>query len=389
MPELSVLILTTDEDQRTLLPLLVDGTAIAKTVNTIFGFPEGTTDAVVRRIKDSRADVTLIDIPPRDSGAALRAIELLRVVSPETTIFAIGEMSQPHVIVNAMRAGAREYLERPTSTHLLLEALARLTSAQRKAHANSTRGKVFTVINAKGGSGATTIAVNTALALQALHGNVALVDVATLGHAALHLNLKPGFTLSDALHNLHRLDGTLLEGYMGRHERGLHLLAGPTEPSVTSGASAEFARLFDLLVLQYGHVVVDASSRLDPVTRVICDLSDHVLLVAQADVTSLWSAQKMQSFLADSDRLSLVLNRFRKIPGFSESDVESATQTKLIWKVPNQYALIAQGIDRGIPVTEQNHSEIARSFIGLASALTPREEEETTKRKTWSLFRSA
>src|SRR5437899_4821109 len=232
MPELSVLILTTDEDQRTLLPLLVDGTAIEKTVNTIFGFPEGTTDAVVRRIKDSHADVTLIDIPPRDSAAALRAIELLHTVSPETTIFAIGEMSQPHVIVNAMRAGAREYLERPTSTHHLLEALARLTSAQRKAHANSTRGKVFTVINAKGGSGATTIAVNTALALQALNGNVALVDVDTLGHAALHLNLKPGFTVMDALRNLHRLDGTLLEGYMGRHERGLQLLAGTTETTV-------------------------------------------------------------------------------------------------------------------------------------------------------------
>jgi len=73
MPELSVLILTSDEDQRTLLPILVDGTAIARTVNTIFGFPLGTTDPVVRRIKDAHADVILIDIPPRDSATALRA----------------------------------------------------------------------------------------------------------------------------------------------------------------------------------------------------------------------------------------------------------------------------------------------------------------------------
>jgi pilus assembly protein CpaE len=389
MPELSVLILTTDEDQRTLLPVQVDGTAIAKTVNTIFGFPVGTTDPVVRRIKESHADVVLVDIPARDSASALRAIELLHSVMPQTTIFAIGDMSQPQMIVNAMRAGAREYLERPTSTHNLLEAMARLTSAQRKAHANSSRGKVFTVINAKGGNGATTIAINTALALQALHGNVALIDVAPLGHAALHLNLKPAFTVMDAIHNLHRLDGTLLEGYMGKHERGLHLLAGVTEPTTQEASSAEFARLFDLLVTQYGHVVVDASSRLDVVTRVLCDLSDQVLLVAQADVTSLWSAVKVQGFLGDHDRIRLVLNRFRKIPGFSEADVESATQAKLLWKVPNQYALIAQGIDRGSPVTEQNHSEIARSFVGLASALTPREAEETTKRTMWSLFRSA
>src|SRR5437879_9893767 len=170
MHDLSVRIRTSDEDHRTLLPILVAGTAIARTVNTIFGFPLGTTDPVVRRIKDSHADVILIDIPPRDSSTALRAVELLHTVFPDTTIFAIGEMSQPQTIVNAMRAGAREFLERPTSTHNLLEALARLTSAQRKAHANSTRGKVFTVINAKGGSGATTIAINTALALQSIHG---------------------------------------------------------------------------------------------------------------------------------------------------------------------------------------------------------------------------
>ncbi|MCU1310636.1 MAG: hypothetical protein JWO20_1761, partial [Candidatus Angelobacter sp.] len=109
MPELSVLVLTTDEDQRTLLPVQVDGTAIAKTVNTIFGFPVGTTDPVVRRIKESHADVVLIDIPPKDSATALRAVELLHLVMPQTTIFAIGEMSQPQTIVNAMRAGAREY----------------------------------------------------------------------------------------------------------------------------------------------------------------------------------------------------------------------------------------------------------------------------------------
>src|SRR2546428_10403939 len=99
MPELSVLILTNDEDQRTLLPILVDGTAIARTVSTIVGFPVGTTDPAVRRIKDSRADVILLDIPPRDSGPALRAVELLHMVLPQTAIFAIGEMSQPQVIV--------------------------------------------------------------------------------------------------------------------------------------------------------------------------------------------------------------------------------------------------------------------------------------------------
>ena len=48
---------------------------------------------------------------------------------------------------------------------------------QRKVNREGTSGKVFAVVNAKGGSGATTVAVNLALALQSAHGNTALVDL--------------------------------------------------------------------------------------------------------------------------------------------------------------------------------------------------------------------
>jgi len=46
------------------------------------------------------------------------------------------------------------------------------TTAQRRVQKEGPRGKVFSVVNAKGGSGATTVAVNLSLALQAAHGEV-------------------------------------------------------------------------------------------------------------------------------------------------------------------------------------------------------------------------
>ena len=104
-------------------------------------------------------------------------MELSHQEMPDTALFAIGSMTQPQVIVSAMRSGAREFIERPTTTTDLLEAFVRLSTAQRKGRAKGHAGKVFTVVNAKGGSGATTIAVNMALALQAAHGSVALVDI--------------------------------------------------------------------------------------------------------------------------------------------------------------------------------------------------------------------
>jgi pilus assembly protein CpaE len=244
------------------------------------------------------------------------------------------------------------------------------------------------VVNAKGGCGATTIAVNTAVALQAAHGNVALVDMAPLGHVALHLNVRPTFTVADALQNLHRLDGSLLDSFMARHSDGLHVLAAPSHPMSTETLTSECARLFDLLVTHYRVVVVDASSRLDASLRLICDLSETVLMVTHTDVASLWSAARVQEFLGEGggERLRLVLNRFRKIPGFSESDAEKVTGAKLLWKLPNHYPAASSAIDRGSPVVVQNHSELARSFAGLAGALTT---AKTEPRKSWSLFRSA
>jgi pilus assembly protein CpaE len=389
MPELSVVIVASDSEQRAVLQVLVDGTSVARTAHTCASFPVAATDPVTRRIQAANADVVLVDIPADNASHALHAIELLHQELPDSALFAVGSLSQPQVIVNAMRAGAREFVERPTSTTDLLEAFVRLTTAQRKSRRDEMRGKMFTVVNAKGGSGGTTVAVNLALALQAAHGSTALVDIAPLGHCALHLNLKPLFSVGDAIRNLHRLDSSLLESFMTRHAGGLQLLAGPTTPVPAEPSNAEFAKLFDMLIGHFRYVVVDDSSRIDATTRLVSNLANIVLLVAHTDVASLWSAARVQQYLSESgsrDKVQLILNRFRKIPGFSDIDAEAAAGIKLLWKIPNQYFAVSTAIDRGVPLSQHNNTEIARSFAGLAARLT--EDDLDVKRKAWSLFKT-
>ena len=389
MPELSVVIVATDNEQRAVLQVLVDGTNVARTVHSCASFPVAGSDPVTRRVRAANPDVTLVDIPSDAPQMALRAIELLHQEMPDSAIFAIGMLTQPQLIVNAMRAGAREFIERPTNTTDLLEAFVRLTTAQRRVRQEGPRGKVFSVINAKGGNGATTVAVNLALALQSAHGQTALVDMAPLGHAALHMNLKPVFNVTDATRNLHRMDAQLLESFMTRHAGGLLLLAGTNVPAVVDPSTAEFVRLFDMLVTHYRYVVVDASSRFDAASRLIANLSETVLLVACTDVASLWSAARVQQYLGETgsrERVRLVLNRFRKVPGFSEADAEAAVGAKLLWRVPNQYFAVSGAIDRGTPVMEQRNTEIARCFAGLAQELTRNDMD--VKRSAWSLFKS-
>jgi pilus assembly protein CpaE len=389
MPELSVVIVATDNEQRTVLQVLVDGTSVARTVHTCASFPVAAADPVMRRVQSATPEVLLVDIPGDNPATAIRAIEFLHQELPDCAVFAIGNLTQPQVIVSAMRAGAREYIERPTTTTDLLEAFVRLTTAQRRVQKEGPRGKVFTIVNAKGGSGATTVAVNLALALQAAHGQTALVDLAPLGHTALHLNLKPLFTLADATRNLHRMDSSLLESFMTRHGGGLQLLAGTNAPASIEPSTTEFVRLFDMLVSHYRYVVVDNSSRLDAASRLVANLSEYVLLVACTDVASLWSAARVQQYLGETghrERVRLLLNRFRKVPGFSEADAETAAGVKLLWRVPNQYFAISSAIDRGTPVMEQSHTEIARCFSGLATELTRNDAD--VKRAHWSLFKT-
>jgi pilus assembly protein CpaE len=203
------------------------------------------------------------------------------------------------------------------------------------------------------------------------------------------MNLKPLFSVSDAVRNLHRLDSSLLESFVTRHEGGLQLLAGPSTPELAEPSPAEFAGLFDMLVGHYRYIVVDTSTRIDATTRLVGNLSETVLLVAHTDVASLWSAARIQQFLREGggqERVRLVLNRFRKIPGFSESDVEAAAGIKLLWKIPNQYFAISTAIDRGVPLMQQSHTDVARSFMGLAARLT--ENDVDVKRAAWSLFKT-
>ena len=62
MPELSVVIVAPDSEQRTVLQVLVDGTNVARTVHTCASYPLAAADPVVRRVRAANPDVTLVDI---------------------------------------------------------------------------------------------------------------------------------------------------------------------------------------------------------------------------------------------------------------------------------------------------------------------------------------
>ncbi|MGC1453313.1 MAG: hypothetical protein WA830_25050, partial [Candidatus Sulfotelmatobacter sp.] len=136
-------IVASDDEQGRVLKALVDGSGVARTVHSFATYPVAVSDLVMDGVRTANPVVILVDIPADNPPLALRAIELLHQEMGDATIFAIGRMMEPPVISNAMRAGAREFIERPTTADDLLEAFGRLTNRhQRVAKKRIPRGSV-------------------------------------------------------------------------------------------------------------------------------------------------------------------------------------------------------------------------------------------------------
>jgi len=391
MQGIAVSILAENPERLAVLQQRIESTQAGHVVFAQAGFPASMSDPAIRRIQDSRTEIVLLDIDPHVSGRAIQAIELIHS-TVNAPVFAVGALNDSGVIVAAMRAGAREYLERDAAVESFAEALKRFAASSAKARASSWRARILAVTNAKGGAGATTVAVNTAVALENSHGRTVLVDFGLLGHAALHLNVRPAFGIADALQNLHRMDASLLQSFLTPCKGGLQLLAGPQQPLQLAPSAAELARLFDLLVSQFQYVIVDCSNRTDALFRLIADLSNAVLLVTQADVVSLWSAARVHSFLeqgSERDRVCLILNRFKKIPGFTDEDVHRVTNCKLLWKLPNNFHAVGPAIDKGTPIAFNENNELGRSFRALAGLLAEAGSSDNSMDLSFSPDRAA
>src|SRR6185312_16803876 len=238
----------------------------------------------------------------------------------------------------------------------------------------SERPRMWVVAGARGGSGATTVAVNLALSLQAQTEPgapaVLLLDAAPLGHAALHLNLKPAFTLNEVPAQGNRLDAALLRSLTVRHRTGLELLAGPVEPFPERSAEAH-AGWIALVGHNFPRVVADVSTRRDGLTQALLEAAERVLLVAPADVVSLWSAAKTRALLdaRGRRRCELVLNRQGAVPGLDMAGLERLTGMAVLWKLPAAPVAAAEAIERGEPVVLHPGSELARSLQGLGALL--------------------
>lgn len=374
-PKLSIGILAPVAEVRDSLAGHVEATQLASVKVVVDEYCAVEDDYSTQRFIEARPDVILIDM--HDERGAIKALFTLHGVLPEASIFACGASNDPQLIIETMQAGAREFLAKPVSARSLAMAFGRYLDEKQRLRADiKVRGKIYSVTSAKGGAGATSVAVNLATTLaETPEARVAILDLnSPVGDAASYLNLKPQFSISDALGAASRLDSTLLETFMTK-AKNVSLLPGPKQFKPGSGATAaSMAKLLRVVAGNYTHTFIDLPSSLDQeFLQITTDASEAVLVVMTPELPAIWRTHRLLVFLASagcSDRLRLILNRDDSRDEINEKEITRALNHPIYWRLPNNYAAAIQAINKGMSIVEVNHSGLAASYRKLAQGLT-------------------
>ena len=240
-------------------------------------------------VDQSSPDVGVVTID-QDIDKAIRLIEQLRD-SSECSVVVISSSNDGSLILQAMRAGAKEFLTQPLSVDELVAAFERISDQRAGAGTSKTRGCLcVSITGASGGVGSTSLAVNLGCALAADEANsVALVDLdMSLGDADVFLDTIPDYTLADVAQNVSRMDFALLKKSMTKHSSGLYLLPRPVQlqdaPLVTP---EDFRRVLGLLKASFTHVLLDLSKAYSPLDMTALEESNYAMLVTQLDLPCL------------------------------------------------------------------------------------------------------
>ena len=107
-------------------------------------------------VEQTTPDVAIIDLDS-DDQKALALIESMTRKFPTSSIIAVSARSEGQLILSAMRAGAREFLNSPIQIDELVAALDRVSTSMVGDGKTSKSGQVISVAGASGGVGTTSV----------------------------------------------------------------------------------------------------------------------------------------------------------------------------------------------------------------------------------------
>ena len=327
----------------------------------------------------ARTQVDLIVVGlPLDYENSLKVLGWLEKL-PRTNgerVLAIGPAADAKMVLRALRGAVDDYLDQSDLEAELMAALGRWRATVVR---QEEAGKVIAVLAPSGGSGSSTLAANLATVLATDHKSAALIDLKLeTGDLAALLDLKPTYTLADLCHNITRMDRTLFERSLTRHESGVHLLGAPRHYDDIFQVTPEGVhQALALARSSFPYVLVDLDHSFRPEQVEVLREADVVLLVLRLDFASLRNARRALEHIerlgVASDRIRLVVNRYGQPKEVPFAKAEEALGMKIFHYVPDDPKTVNRANNNGVPVVlDAPRTAISRSVTKLASGVNGR-----------------
>lgn len=282
--------------------------------------------------------------------------------------------------VRGLRSGADDYLSKPFHS---AELLARIKSLLARFSPDALQpgqpsaGRVLAFYGAKGGVGTTSLAINTAIALQrTLSRGVVLVDAnLQFGDHRVFLDLGKGRRgIVDALSDP-QMDAEVLRQAIVRHDVGVSLLLAPPAPESAELVTPEaMSRVLHELQPMFDYIVVDCDRRLDEMTLQVFDVADTIFVVMTADLSSLKNVALVLEMARNldyhTDKLQLVLNRSTAVTGIDVRHAETVLKHRIDHEIVNEYRSAITSLNQGRPfVVEKGDSLLAKAVQDFARSI--------------------
>lgn len=320
-------------------------------------------------------EVVILDIDHEPSAFFSLAAQLRRLRPAVRMVAYSAQPPVPEILLDAMRSGVQEFLIFPVDVTELRSTLQRFV-AEVDGHGLIPARKLTVVIGAKGGVGTSTLSVNLAVQIAALtRKRTILLDLgAPVGHDALLLDLRPRFTIRDAIESLDVLDSLFLSGLLTKHSSGLELLAGINHAEEWPRVSAKaVGRILNVAQSIADFVVMDFGTCSSPDWKDLLSQSRTILLVAETNVPSLWSLERQISALADLDRetgrVRIVINRWDRKDEQALKSVEKNLKRSVFARLTNDFGQVSEAVNLGVPLSKNHNNPLLHQVRQLATRI--------------------
>ncbi|HEX2114629.1 MAG TPA: AAA family ATPase, partial [Alphaproteobacteria bacterium] len=317
---------------------------------------EGGISAALKQVELGTPRILLVDVSststPVQDVAALAAI-----MEPGTRLIVIGATNDVALFRDLLGVGASDYLVKPLDVQHLHAALSD-GSATKAGQAPAKIGRVAAVVGARGGVGATTVAVNTAYILShERKQRTALVDLDLhFGTTALALDIEPGRGLRDALEKPGRIDSLFLERAMAKIGDRLFVLGCEEplreRPSIDPGALetvlGELRQNFSWIVLDMPRWFVATQP------HAFTAVTD-ILLMCDQSLAGIRDAMRLLDLIKESApqaRLKLAsASTDGANPKIARADFEKSIGRKIDFEIPFEAKTVTAGANAGKPLS--------------------------------------